>query len=117
MFFHWAPNVYQGGESDNLSTPREKINPDRFNADRWVDVAKAAHARYIIFVAKHVGGYCCWQTKTTDYSLTTSPWKAGKGDMVGELAKACAARDSFWRVSVAGRRHARGRHRRQRRQR
>ncbi|MFZ1936684.1 MAG: alpha-L-fucosidase [Thermoguttaceae bacterium] len=92
MFFHWAPNVYQGGESDNLSTPREKINPDRFNADRWVDVAKAAHARYIIFVAKHVGGYCCWQTKTTDYSLTTSPWKAGKGDMVGELAKACAAR-------------------------
>ena len=24
MFFHWAPNVYQGGESDNLSTPRRR---------------------------------------------------------------------------------------------
>jgi len=92
LFFHWAPNVYQSGEGDNRSTPRAKINPDRFNAERWVDAAQAAHAGYIIFVAKHVGGYCCWQTKTTDYSLKTSPWKDGQGDMVGELAKACAAR-------------------------
>ena len=29
LFFHWAPNVYQGGEGDNRSTPRDKINPDR----------------------------------------------------------------------------------------
>ena len=92
LFFHWAPNVYQGGEGDNLSTPREKINPDRFDADQWVRAVQAANAGYLIFVAKHVGGYCAWQTKTTDYSLKTSPWKEGKGDMLGELAKACQAK-------------------------
>ena len=43
----------------------------------------------MIFVAKHSGGYCAWQTDTTDYSLKTSPWKDGKGDMVGDLAMAC----------------------------
>jgi alpha-L-fucosidase len=91
LFFHWAPNVYQGGEGDNRSTPRDNINPDRFNADQWVQAVKAANAGYMIFVAKHVGGYCAWQTKTTDYSLKTSPWKQGKGDMVAELAKACQA--------------------------
>ena len=91
LFFHWAPNVYQGGEGDNRSTPRDKINPDRFNADQWVQAVKAANAGYMIFVAKHVGGYCAWQTKTTDYSLKTSPWKQGKGDMLAELAKACQA--------------------------
>jgi len=92
LFFHWAPNVYQGGEGDNRSTPRDRINPDRFDADQWAGAVEAANAKYMIFVAKHVGGYCAWQTKTTDYSLTTSPWKQGRGDMVGELARACQAR-------------------------
>jgi hypothetical protein len=77
LFFHWAPNVYQGGEGDNRSTPRDKINPDRFNAGQWVQAVKAANAGYMIFVAKHVGGYCAWQTGTTDYSLKTSPWNQG----------------------------------------
>ena len=89
IFIHWAPNVYQGTEGDNLSTPRERINPDRFDAAKIVDAAKSAKAGYLIFVAKHVGGYCAWQTGTTDYSLKTSPWKDGKGDMVADLAKAC----------------------------
>ena len=93
LFFHWAPNVYQGTEGDNLSTPREKINPDRFDAGQWVRAVKAANAGYMIFVAKHVGGYCAWQTRTTDYSLKTSPWKQGQGDMLAELAKACQAGD------------------------
>lgn len=40
-------------------------------------------------MVKHVGGYCSWQIETTDYSVKTSPWKDGKGDMVGESTKAC----------------------------
>jgi len=88
IFIHWAPNVYQGSEGDDLSTPRDKINPDRFDAARIVQAAKSASAGYIIFVAKHVGGYCAWQTDTTDYSLKTSPWRNGKGDMVADFAKA-----------------------------
>ena len=93
LFFHWAPNVYQGGEGDNRSTPCDRINPDRFDANQWVQAVKAASAGYMIFVAKHVGGYCAWQTQTTDYSLKTSPWKQGRGDMLAELARACQARD------------------------
>lgn len=45
LFFHWAPNVHQGGEGDNLSTPRDKIHPDRFNAAQWVQAVKAAGRR------------------------------------------------------------------------
>ncbi len=44
LFFHWAPNVYQGTEGDNRSTPRDQINPDRFNASQWVEAVKAANA-------------------------------------------------------------------------
>ena len=88
-FHSLGPNVYQGGEGDNLSTPRDKINPDKFDATKIAQAVKSARAGYVIFVAKHCGGYCAWQTETTDYSLKTSPWKKGKGDMVAELAMAC----------------------------
>ena len=90
LFVHWSPCVYQGSDNDLGKTPLDAINPDRFDADQIVRAAQSCGAGYVIFVAKHVGGYCAWQTKTTDYSLKTSPWKGGKGDMVGELAAACA---------------------------
>jgi alpha-L-fucosidase len=90
LFVHWSPSVYQGSENDTGKTPAEGINPDRFDAGQIVRAAQSCGAGYVVFVAKHVGGYCAWQTKTTDYSLKTSPWKGGKGDMVGELAAACA---------------------------
>ena len=41
-------------------------------------------------VAKHVGGFCMWQTETTDYSVKSIPWKNGKGDLVDEVAAATA---------------------------
>lgn len=90
LFVHWSPCVYQGLDNDNGQTPVEKINPDGFNAEQIVRAAQSCGAGYVIFVAKHVGGYCAWQTKTSDYSIKNSPWKNGKGDMVGEVATACA---------------------------
>jgi len=47
------------------------------------------NAGYIVFVAKHVGGFCMWQTDTTDYSIKSTPWHGGKGDVFGGLAESC----------------------------
>lgn len=89
MFLHFAPNTWQDSEGDNLSTPLSKIDPKELDTDQWARVAKSMGAKYIVFVAKHVGGFCWWQTATTDYSVKNAAWRNGKGDVMADLSKSC----------------------------
>jgi alpha-L-fucosidase len=89
VFVHFAPNTWQDVESDNLSTPLSKINPEKLNTDQWAQTALNLGAKYIVFVAKHQGGFCMWQTHTTDYSIRNTPWKGGHGDVLAEIAASC----------------------------
>ncbi|MDR1491592.1 MAG: alpha-L-fucosidase, partial [Planctomycetaceae bacterium] len=92
MFVCLDPCTWQNHEYDNLSTPLEKINPAKLDVNQWIDAAEAFDAKMILFVAKHVGGFCWWQTETTDYSIKSTPYKNGKGDVLDELANACFQR-------------------------
>ena len=58
--------------------PWRKINPDKLDTDQWVAAAEAMGAKYIVFVAKHTGGFCWWQTDTTDYGVRNIPWRGGR---------------------------------------
>ena len=89
MFVHIAPQTWQDSEEDNRSTPLNAINPDRLDTDQWVQVAQSMGAKYIVFVAKHEGGFCWWQTDTTDFGVRNTPWRGGKGDVLADLAAAC----------------------------
>ncbi|MGH9595023.1 MAG: alpha-L-fucosidase, partial [Bryobacteraceae bacterium] len=53
---------------------------------------------YLVFVAKHHDGFCLWPTEQTSYSVKSSPWRDGKGDVVGDVAK--AARKYGFRFGV-----------------
>lgn len=92
MFIHFAPNTWQDSEYDKRTTPLDKINPAKLDTDQWVHVAELMGAKYIIFVAKHVGGFCMWQTDTTDYGIKNTPWRGGKGDVLGDLSASCRKR-------------------------
>jgi alpha-L-fucosidase len=89
MFVHFAPNTWQDLESDDLSTPLSAINPVKLDTDQWARTAVALGAKYIVFVAKHQGGFCMWQTHTTDYGIRNTPWKGGKGDVLAEVRASC----------------------------
>ena len=91
MFVHFAPNTWQDKEYDDHSTPLSAINPD-IDTDQWVGVAEDLGARYVVFVAKHQGGFCMWQTQTTEYGIRNTPWKDGKGDVMADLAASCRRR-------------------------
>src|ERR1035437_1011974 len=68
---------------DNLY---QRFNPTKFNATEWARLAQAAGMNYIVFTAKHHGGFCMWDTKLTSYSIMNTPFKR---DVVKELADAC----------------------------
>lgn len=88
MFVHFAPNTWQDREYDDGSTPMSAITPD-VDTDQWAAVARDLGARYVVMVAKHQGGFCMWQTGTTDYSIRSTPWKGGRGDVMADLATSC----------------------------
>lgn len=89
MFIHFGPATWQGREYDDGSTPLEDINPIGLDTDQWCQAALAFGAKRIVFVAKHTGGFCWWQTKTTDYSVGNTPWRGGRGDVMADLSASC----------------------------
>ncbi len=90
VFFHFGMNTFHGKEWSDGSLPADSFDPTDLDADEWVRTARDLGARYVILTAKHHDGFCLWPTSTTDYSVVSSPWRDGRGDVVGEVADAAA---------------------------
>jgi alpha-L-fucosidase len=67
----------------------EIFNPNDLNTDQWAETASKAGMKGLILVAKHHDGFCLWPSKYTDYSVESTPWKSGQGDVLGDLAESC----------------------------
>jgi len=93
MFVHLSPASWQGVEWDRETTPLKDINPKQLDTDQWAEAAKSFGAKTILYVAKHVGGFCWWQTETSAYSIKNTPYKGGKGDVLDELIASCKKND------------------------
>jgi alpha-L-fucosidase len=71
-------------------SPDPKIfNPRDLDTDQWIRTAKSAGATYAVLVAKHCSGFSLWPTKAHDYSVASSPWRNGQGDIVGDFVASC----------------------------
>jgi len=96
MFIHWSPVSLKGTEigwSRGKQVPvkeydalYKQFNPEKFDADKWVSIAKDAGMKYMVLTTKHHDGFCLWDTKTTSYSIMSTPFKR---DIVKELAASC----------------------------
>ena len=110
MFIHWGPYSRLAGEWNGqrqsekqaewimkyLKIPvneyRElahQMNPVRFNAKEWVQLAKATGMKYIVITAKHHDGFAMYQSKVTKYNIVD--WTKFGHDPLKELADACSA--------------------------
>ncbi len=106
LFIHWGPISLKGTEIGWSRIPGpngaaggtvpakeydalyRRFEPTNFNANDWVSVAQAAGTKYVIFTTKHHDGFCEFDSKLTDYKIT-SPESPFHRDVVRELAAAC----------------------------
>jgi alpha-L-fucosidase len=85
---HFGPNTFMDREWGDGTADPSVFNPSSVNPEQWMQAAKAAGIKYVVFVAKHHDGFCLWPTEQTPYSVKSSPWQQGKGDLVRDVAAA-----------------------------
>ena len=104
MFIHWGlyaiPAGKWGDRTDHAEWIRDtahipvheyekllaKFNPVKFNAEKWVEMAKAAGMKYIVITTKHHDGFDLFATKEGDWNVMHTPFHR---DIMKEMADAC----------------------------
>lgn len=56
-------------EYENLKTT---FNPVKFNPEKWAEAAQEAGMKYVVFTTKHHDGFCMFDSKYTDYKITSA---------------------------------------------
>jgi alpha-L-fucosidase len=88
-FIHFGINTFDEVEWGKKEIDISKFNPKEINVKQWVKAFKDAGIKLLILTAKHHDGFCLWPTKYTALNISRTPFQNGKGDIVGDLSKAC----------------------------
>ncbi len=95
LFLHFGIRTFYEGYVDWDGRPMSAAHfaPSALDCDQWVRTAKAAGMRYAVLTAKHHDGFANWPTQWTAFSVASSPWKGGQGDLIAEYVQACRRHD------------------------
>src|ERR1043166_8459912 len=98
LVIHWSVDSQLGvvishslvGASDDyvkrfVEDLPKTFNPHQFNPTDLAVLAKLAGVRYVVFTAKHHSGFCMFDTKTTRFNITRTPYKR---DLTREILQA-----------------------------
>jgi alpha-L-fucosidase len=92
MFIHFGLSTFVGNDMANGDDPASAYAPTDLDVDQWVRTAKDAGMKYAVLTAKHVSGFCLWDSKARwhgreyDYDVAAS---GDTTDVVAEFIRAC----------------------------
>ena len=97
MFIHWGVySVLGDGEwvmyqqkinPDTYTKLTKFFNPEDFNAEEWVRIAKSAGMKYITITSRHHDSFSMFDTEATDFDIIDAT--RFDRDPLKELAEAC----------------------------
>lgn len=73
------------------------FNPTKFNPESWASLAQEAGMKYVVFTTKHHDGFCMFNSKETNYTVTdkSCPFSSSNIDITEKIVT--AFRDKgFW---------------------
>ncbi len=93
VFCHFGIRTFYEGhrDCDGRQMLPEAFNPMGLDCNQWAETVKRAGGNYMVLTAKHHDGFANWPSAYTRFSVASSPWKDGKGDVVREFVDACRA--------------------------
>src|SRR2546421_4605235 len=84
--FHFSMNTFTGNDYETGGVPASTYNPPNLDVRQWIRVARDLGARYAVLTAKHMCGFCLWDSKDYDYDVAAS---GNKTDVVAAFVDAC----------------------------
>jgi alpha-L-fucosidase len=91
FFLHFGVNTFNEVEWGSGKETPAMFNPSSLDARQWLSAVKHLDGKMLVLVAKHHDGFSMWPTRYSAHSSAASPWRAGKGDLVREVADAARA--------------------------
>ena len=92
MFIHYNMATYKQVQwVSGYASPAEFNPGGTIDTDAWADAAKSAGMKYAVLTAKHVGGFCLWDSKYTTYDVM-NPKCPYKKDLVAQFVKSFTSR-------------------------
>jgi alpha-L-fucosidase len=104
LFIHWGLYAVPAGKwgeetdygewiRDSAQIPlaeyekfQKQFNPTKFDADKWVAMAKNAGMKYIVITSKHHDGFDLFDSKFTTWDVMGTPYRK---DIMRQMADAC----------------------------
>lgn len=74
-----------GPDYPNSVAPASHFNPEDLDTDNWMAAATLLGASQVCLTVRHVDGFALWPTAANNYSVASSPWRNGKGDVVKDF--------------------------------
>lgn len=84
--YHFSMNTFTGNDYETGSVPASTYNPTHLDVRQWIRVARDLGARYAVLTAKHMSGFCLWDSEAYDYDVANS---GNKTDVVAAFMAAC----------------------------